>query len=158
MAKELNPDIHPWMRQDWESQPAWDAFRAYQRLRNTSLVAPDIDKSYSTVAKWCADHLWVERVRHMDNHVATAEVDSYAEELAAVKNKHMQLSDKLMDHLDTLLNGYVKRGTEPSVRWTQAFVAVTKAQVDALKLRPLDAGQTQRLESVVSRLQEVLEG
>jgi hypothetical protein len=157
MAKELSGE-HPWIRQEWESQPAYDAFRAYQRLRNSNLVCEEIGKSRSLVTKWCAENLWVERVRHMDNHVATSEVDSYAEELARVKNKHMTLADKLLDHLETLLNGFIARGVDPSVRWTQAFIAATKAQEVALKMRPMEANQTARLEDLQRRLAEIVEG
>lgn len=157
MAKELSGE-HPWIRQEWESPPAYDAFRAYQRIRNATQVAREIGKSRSLVTKWCAENMWVERVRHMDNHVAAAEVDDYASELAKVKTKHMALSDKLLDHLDTLLNGYIARGTEPPMRWTQALVAATKAQESALKLRPMNMEQAERLESLRRRLEEIVEG
>lgn len=157
MAKELSGE-HPWIRQEWESPQAYDAFRAYQRTRNVTTVAEEIGKSRSLVTKWSADHRWVERVRHMDNHVATTEVDSYAEELARVKNKHMTLADKLLDHLETLLNGFISRGVDPSVRWTQAFVAATKAQEVALKMRPMDVAQSSRLEELQRRIAEIVEG
>lgn len=157
MAKELSGE-HPWVRQEWESPPAYDAFRAYQRTRNVTAVAEEIGKSMSLVTKWSADHRWIERVRHMDNHVATSEVDGHAEDFARVKNKHMALADKLLDHLDTLLNGFIARGHDPSVRWTQAFIAATKAQEAALKLRPLDVAQSGRLEAIQRRIAEIVEG
>ena len=156
MARELS-DEHPWIRQEWESIQAYDAFRTYQRLRDLQACADDLGKSLSLMRKWSAENRWVERCRHMDNHVATKEVDDYAGELAKVKSRHMAIADKLLDHLDTLLNGFMARGVEPSVRWTQAFIAATKAQEVALKMRPLDQAQSARLDELRRRLEEIVE-
>lgn len=147
-----------WVRQPWESEPAYTAFRAYQRLRNLEKVANELGKNIAHIRGWSASHLWRVRITAMDNHVATAEVDSYAEELAKVKNRHMQLTDKLLDHLNWLLDQYIAKRAEVSVRWTQAFVAATKAQEAALKLRPMDMAQASRLDDLKRQLQAIVEG
>lgn len=158
MADDITPESRPWMRQEGESEPAWEAFRVYMRTREVTETARQLSKARSTVQKWSDRYDWPERIRAMDNHVQTAEVDSYADELAAVRNRHMRITDKLLDHLDHLLDKMIARGLDPSVRWTQAFVAATKAQEAALKMRPMDVAQSMRLESLAERLAHALEG
>lgn len=149
--------LHPWMRQEGESTPAYEAFRSYLRLRNVGKVCEDLGKSISLIGKWCAEKDWVERTRAYDNHVASAEVDQFAEELAKVRNRHLVLTEKLLDHLDTRLDQMIAANTDPTVRWTQAFVAATKAQIDAVRLREANTPTSDKLEAVLGKVAELVE-
>lgn len=147
-----------WSRQEWETTPAWEAFREYQRLRNTTKVGESLGKADSLIRKWSGEHLWIWRVKEMDNHIQNASVDDHVEELAAVKRRHMAITDKLLDHLDKLLDQFIERKSDVSVRWTNAFIAATKAQEAALRLRPIDIAQAGKLDRIRQQLEEVLEG
>lgn len=149
---------HPWTRRDNESTPAYEAFRSYMRLRNITHVAPDVGKQLSVIKKWSAQHGWVERMRAYDSYMVEAQVESIADEMAKVRNKHMAITDKLLDHLDRILDDLIEARRTPGMTWTNAFIAATKAQEAAMKLRPADNTQVERVEAVLKKMAVVFEG
>lgn len=154
----MSDEQHPWTRRPDESTPAYEAFRSYMRLRNITQVAPDIGKSLGLVKRWSSTHDWVERMRAYDTYLSTSQVESVAEEMAKVRNKHMAITDKLLDHLDRLLDELIANMRTPGQTWTMAFVAATKAQEAAMKLRPVDTSQSERVEAVLKKMAVVFEG
>lgn len=136
MAEANEP--YPWVRQDDETEVAYEAFRTYLNLgsrRTMRLTAETVGKNPSLMERWAQRHDWRERARAFDRHMDSAETDGLAEELARVRNRHMELTNKLLDHLDHRLDHYIQTNQDPSVRWTQALSAATKAQEAALRLR-----------------------
>lgn len=147
---------YPWMRQDGETNPSYEAFRAYMRLRSTTKVAEELEKSITLVTGWCTRHRWVERMAAYDSHIARAETDDYAGELAKVRTRHVELTDKLLDHLDRRLDAMISMDVDPTVRWTQAFIAATKAQIQAVTLREQNREHS-LLDTVLRKLEQVEE-
>lgn len=136
-------DPHPWTRRDNESTPAFEAFRTYLNQgagsRTVRNVAQELDKSSTVIGRWSSEHGWIERARAYDSYLITAETDGHAEELAKVRNRHMGLAHKLLDRLEENLE-LLPRGADPTIRWTTAFSAATKAQQVATTMREDRAG------------------
>lgn len=136
-------DPHPWTRREDESTPAFEAFRTYLNQgasRTVRGVAQELDKSSTIVGQWSSRHSWVERARAYDSYLITAETDGHAEELIKVRNRHMGLANKLLDRLDRNLD-LLPEGADPSIRWTTAFSAATKAQQVATTMKQDKAGE-----------------
>lgn len=147
-------DPYPWTRRDNETDPAYDAFRTYLNMgreRNTRSVAQILGKSRQIIEGWSSRHEWVSRIIAYDRHMETASTDGHAEELKRVRGRHMDVSKKLLDHLDQRLDHYIASNQDPSVRWTQAFSAATKAQEAALRMRE-DSQQHGALERAIELL------
>lgn len=150
-------DPHPWTRREEETTPAYDAFRTYLNQggsRSTANVAQELSKSKTQIDRWSGQHSWVERARAYDSYLMTAETDGHAEELARVRNRHMALADKLLDHLDHRLDDFIEKNQDPSVRWTQAFSAGTKAQESATRMRE-QGKESGLLEQILAKVQRL---
>lgn len=130
-------DPHPWTRRGGETAPAFEAFRTYLNMggsRAIQKVARELSKSDALIKGWSAQHDWIERARAYDSYLITAETDGHAEELARVRNRHMGLAHKLLDRLEENLD-LLPRGADPTIRWTTAFSAATKAHQVATTMR-----------------------
>lgn len=155
MTEGQQPDFLP--RRDDESPPAYDAFCAYLNMggsRSTSNVAQELGKSKTQIDRWCTTHAWVERAREYDSYLMTTVTDGHAEELARVRNRHMALADKLLDHLDRRLDDFIEHNQDPSVRWTQAFSAGTKAQESATRMKE-QGKESGMLEQILAKVQKL---
>jgi len=161
-------DQHPWTRRgpskDYprgESSTAYDAFRVYMRLgkdRSLNSVCEEIGKTITLIKRWCKAYEWVSRAAAYDSYLLTAEVDGEATELSRVRNKHLDVADKLLDHLSSNMALW-EAGQDPSVRWTQAFAAAAKVQQMALTLREKESAADQELiDRVMSMLEKQAEG
>lgn len=151
------PQPYPWTRREDESTPAYDAFRTYLNMgteRSTAAVARELGKSKTLMDRWSGTHSWADRVRAHDDYLMTAETDGHAEELARVRNRHMALADKLLDHLDRRLDDFIEHNQDPSVRWTQAFSAGTKAQESATRMRE-QGKESGLLEQILAKVQKL---
>lgn len=151
------PEPYPWTRREDETTPAYEAFRAYLNMggsRSTANVARELGKTKTVMDRWSSMHAWVERARAYDSYLMTAETDGHAEELARVRNRHMALADKLLDHLDNRLDDFIENNQDPSVRWTQAFSAGTKAQESATRLRE-QGKESGVLEQILAKIQKL---
>lgn len=151
------PEPYPWTRRENETEVAYEAFRTYlnqgaeRSLANTSKA---VGKTAGLMERWSQTHEWKARVLAYDRHMDAASTDGLAEELAAVRNRHLTLSEKLLDHLDARLDYYIAGNQDPSVRWTQAFSAATKAQEAALRMRETGK-ESGMLEKAMAILEEL---
>jgi hypothetical protein len=144
---------YPWTRRQGESNPAYEAFRVYMTERSTTKVAEQLGKSVTLTTRWCTDHDWVERVTAYDRHLVTAETDGHAEELARVRSRHLNITDKLLDHLEANMDRW-PAGHDPSIRWTQAYGAATKAHQAALQMKN-DAKGEGVLEQILAKIERL---
>lgn len=151
-------DVHPWTRRDNESTPAYAAFQAYLRLglkRSLKLAAEELGKTETLLASWSTKHGWVERVSAYDSYILTAEVDGYADQVASVRSRHMEVTEQLLDHLMVNLSLW-KPGQDPSIRWTQAFAVALKSQQSAMTLREerskAETGMVDKIIEIMDRL------
>jgi len=155
-------DPYPWTRREGESEPAYDAFRMYLNMgadRTYEKVSEQSQKSTALIAKWGRLNKWRARVLAYDQHMETAATDGHAEEMRRVRQGHLQLSEKLLDHLDRRLDEYITANADPSVRWTQAFSAATKAQEAALRMKETgkESGMLERAIEMLERIQSQAE-
>lgn len=156
MAEGTDP--YPWIRQNNESPERYEAFREYMHMgenRSLKAVAAKIGKSVRLINNWSAQDHWPARLLAYDQYLQTAETDGHADEMRRVRSKHLTISDRLLDLLDKRLGDFERTNTDPTVRWTQAFTAATKAQESALRMRdssPL-SGQLERALELLERLE-----
>jgi hypothetical protein len=125
---------HIWQRRDTESNPAYEAFRAYMRIRSCSKVSQELGKSTTLITRWSSEHDWVERVTAYDRHLALAETDGMVHALAETRDKNLALMDKLRGLLDSRLDDFIENRQDPTIRWTQACVAMTKIEANSLAM------------------------
>ena len=118
----------PWERQQGESEPAWEAFKAYRDMgdkRTLTAVAERLQKSNTLIRRWQNRWGWRERVRAYDN-----ELDRQAREKAVKDRREMtqrhigiavQLQKKAVEALSMLdveamtpkdIREYIKMATE----------------------------------------------
>lgn len=148
---------YSWTRREDETTPAYEAFRAYLNLggkRSLLNVAQELSKSEQMLKRWSAQYSWVERARAYDSYLMVAETDGHAEELARVRNRHMALADKLLDHLDRRLDDFIEHNRDPSSGWTQAFSAGTKAQESATRMKE-QGKESGLLEQILAKVQKL---
>lgn len=145
-----------WTRRDNESNPAYEAFRTYMTLRSTTKVATELGKSLTLITRWCADHSWVERVTAYDRYVATADTDGMVHALAEVRDKNLALMDKLRTLLDSRLDDFIEHKQDPTIRWTQACVAMTKIEANSLAMADTKKS-TEKIDSIMALVDRALE-
>ena len=111
---------HPWIRQDGESSPAYEAFRTYMVIRSTTKVAEELAKSDTIIKRWCGQWNWVDRLVAYDRYTAQAETDGIVDAVVQARNENLELVKTLRDHLRNRLADYVRTKTDPSMRWISA--------------------------------------
>lgn len=151
------PEQYPWLRREDETSRAYEAFKIYLEMgpdRSCKRVGEEVGKSTTLMENWSADNLWVERVRAFEQFLMEAQTDGYASELASVRERHMAIAAKLMGHLDARLDDFIRTKSDPTIRWTNAFVAAAKVDQTALTLREdaKSAEQLDRVEKLVEKL------
>ena len=124
-----------WERRDNESNPAYEAFRAYMRVRSTTKVAEELGKSVTLTTRWCTEHDWVERIKEYDSYLVNADVDGEINRLGQSRDKILDLMDKLADLLNMVLDDHIKRREPPTVRWSQAANICAQIQRNYLMLK-----------------------
>lgn len=134
---------YPWVRQAWDTNRSYEVFRDYLHMgpENRSLRAVANmagNSAISVIENWSSQHKWAERVAAYDAHMDTAATDGMANQIASVREKHIELADKLLDHLSHRLDVYIQRDHDPSIRWIQAFATAAKVQAGAFALRDTD--------------------
>lgn len=146
-----------WTQREGEPPLAYQAFRSYLKLRNVPQVAVDQERAKTTCDGWSKKWQWAERGRAYDAHLLSAETDGMVDAITRVRQKHLDLADKLLDHLDTRLDDAILRKQDPTVRWTQAFAAAVKAQQGAFLIRD-DARTSEDLktaEELIRRIESI---
>lgn len=146
----------PWMRRDDESHRAYEGFRLYLKLRSQNKVATEMDNSMTIVSRWCAQHDWVKRATAYDSYVVNAEADGAQHDVAVSKNANLTLVGELRDHLRTLLAIHVQRKEPPTVRWTQALVAMVRLEEAAFKITD-EAKTSEKVVRVEALLEKLIE-
>ena len=153
---------YPWMRVPGESSTAYAAFKVYMNQgvkRSLRGVGREMDgNKQSAINGWSTDNDWVARAAAFDSYLTTAEVDGITDQLTNVRNKHLDVASKVLDHLMGNAIRW-KPGEDPSIRWTTAFTAVTKLQHAALTLRDTGANaDTELVDKIMKALAERAEG
>ena len=152
----MDEQDRPWMRRDDESHRAYEGFRLYLKLRSQNKVAEEMGNSMTIVSRWCAQHSWVARATAYDSHITNAELDGAVHEVAESKNKNLDLVRKLREHLSDRLDDFIRTKNDPSVRWTQALIAMIRLEEAAFNVT--DTAKTNekivRVEALLERLIE----
>lgn len=143
---------HIWQRRDTESNPAYEAFRTYMRVRSTTKVAEELGKSVTLTTRWCSEHDWVARVTAYDSHITLAETDGMVHALAETRDKNLALMDKLRGLLDSRLDDFIARRDDPTIRWTQACIAMTKIEANSLAM-----GETKKSSEKIANIEALVE-
>lgn len=151
-----------WTRRETETVPAWSAFKTYLDLgadRSLSRCAKEVGKSIQLVSGWSVQHDWVERCRAFDRHIQEAQTDGLINQMAETRDKNLALMDKLREHLSRRLDTFIRLDQDPSVRWTQALMAMAKVEANSLVLGAQDktSDSVARVESLVARLEEEMD-
>lgn len=128
-------DKRPWERRDTESNPAYEAFRAYMRIRSCTKVATELGKSVTLVTRWSSEHAWVSRITAYDSYLATADTDGEVNRLGQSRDKILDLMDKLVDLLNMVLDDHIAKREPPTVRWSQAANICAQIQRNYLMLK-----------------------
>lgn len=154
----MSEEEHPWVQRkdDGETARAYAAFRAYMNLgpKRTLAKAAEVEgKKPSQFEEWSVRYQWVARCAAYDSYVVSAEVDGFAQQMASVRSRHMELTDMLLDRLKDNLTR-LPPGADPSIRWTTAFSAGVKAHRDALSLREDDGKTNGVLEDILVTLRK----
>lgn len=147
-------------RGDAESNPAYDAFRAYMRVRSTTKVAEELGKSLTLITRWCSEHDWVERITEYDSYLANADVDGEVNRLGQSRDKVLDLMDKLTRLLDMVLDDHMARREPPTVRWSQAANIAAQVQRNFLLLKSdqKSSESVVRVEKLVERIEALAAG
>lgn len=145
-------DKRAWERRDSESNPAYEAFRAYMRIRSTPKVATELGKSETLITRWCTANDWVARLAEYDSYLANADVDGELNRLGQSRDKVLDLMDKLTRLLDLVLDDHLEKREPPTVRWSQAANVAANVQRNFLLMK----SETKSSESVV-RVEKLVE-
>lgn len=153
-------DKRPWERRDSESNPAYEAFRAYMRARSTTKVAAELSKSDTLIKRWCGEHDWVARLSAYDSYLATADTDGEINRLGQSRDKVLDLMDKLTHLLDLVLDDHLAKREPPTVRWSQAANIAAQVQRNFLLLKSetKSSESVVKVEALVQRMEKLAAG
>jgi hypothetical protein len=151
---------HIWTIRDGETAKAYNAFRTYMlqgsersldKTRQALGMASD-----SQLGNWSSKKVWnwQERVAAYDSYVTEAQVDGYAQQMASVRTYHMDITQRLLVHLDGNMALW-KPGQDPSIRWTQALAVALKSQQQALQLREETDKPNGLMEQIINHLRKL---
>jgi hypothetical protein len=144
-----------WTRRDGESTPAYDAFKEYLHqgaTRSNAKVAHALGKSITLMNRWSSAHDWVDRSVAYDSYVMAADTDGMIHALAETRDKNLALMDKLRGLLDSRLDDFIERRDDPTIRWTQACIAMTKIEANSLAM-----GETKKASEKVIAIEALIE-
>lgn len=152
-------ESYVWTRRDAETEPAYVAFKVYLDMgsdRSLSKLADRLNKSVQLLAGWSSKHSWQDRVKAFDRHVAEAETDGLVHAIAESRDKNLALMDKLRGLLDSRLDDFIARRDDPTIRWTQACMAMAKIEANSLMMK--DSQKTdERVEAVLKMAERIEE-
>jgi hypothetical protein len=148
-----------WTRRDGESPQAYEAFKTYLHQgadRSLAKVGEVLGKSTPLMERWSVTHDWVERTIPYDSFIADAATDGMVHALAETRDKNLALMDKLRGLLDSRLDDFIAKRDDPTIRWTQACIAMTKIEANSLAM-----GETkksaEKIESITALVERALE-
>ena len=96
---------NPWERKPGESSQAYAAFCVYRDLpygdapekRSLSKAGQKLNKNRATLSGWSSKWEWQERCREYDNELQRDEFTARKRKIKRMQEKHLALSDELMD-------------------------------------------------------------
>jgi hypothetical protein len=144
-----------WTRRDDESSVAYEAFKEYihqGESRSLRTVAEALSKSEALMKRWSSAYDWPARSRDYDSYIVTADTDGMVHALAETRDKNLALMDKLRGLLDSRLDDFIERRDDPTIRWTQACIAMTKIEANSLAM-----GETKRASEKVIAIEALIE-
>ncbi|MFJ9029803.1 hypothetical protein ACIRQP_14970 [Streptomyces sp. NPDC102274] len=148
------------MRQDAESDPAYEAFAVYRDMgsaRTLGETGQTVGKSLGLMKNWSFTHGWVERARAYDQHLTGVATESYAVMVRKTTAQQSALTDKLFDRLNESLD-QLESGEDPTMRWTQAFSAACKARTTLLDYNKPESPKHTELSEKITAIIEKLGG
>jgi hypothetical protein len=149
-------ESHVWIRRTTETHPAYEAFRVYLKLRSCSKVAAELGKSAAVMERWSREHSWVDRCIAYDRYIGGADTDGMVHVVADARDKNLALMDKLRGLLDSRLDDFIARRDDPTMRWTQACIAMTKIEANSLMMGKNEAS-TEKIETIMAMMDKVIE-
>lgn len=148
-----------WTRRENESSVAHDAFKTYLyqgKDRSHANVAEAVGKSVQLMNRWAAAHDWRARSVAYDSYIAQADTDGMVHALAESRDKNLALMDKLRGLLNDRLDDFIGRREDPTVRWTQACMAMAKIEANSLLLGKEDK-TSEKVETIMAMMDKVIE-
>jgi len=144
-----------WTRRNGESTVAYTAFKEYLHQgteRSLASVGIVLGKSTALMERWSATHDWVARSVAYDGYVMSADTDGMVHALAETRDKNLALMDKLRGLLDSRLDDFIARRDDPTIRWTQACIAMTKIEANSLAM-----GETKKSSEKIANIEALVE-
>lgn len=153
----MTAEPYPWVRRTTERGKAYDAFQAYLRQgprRTITAAAEDVGISRDSAQELSTRHDWVARSIAYDQHIASAATDGLANQMASARDDNLALADKLREHLVNQLEGCMREGEDPSVRWSQALGAMVRLEEHAFRLKddPKTSAARDKVQGLLDRL------
>lgn len=148
-----------WTRRENESSVAHDAFKTYLyqgKDRSLANVGEALGKSTALMERWSATHDWVARSVAYDRYIATADTDGMVHALAESRDKNLALMDKLRGLLDQCLDDHITKREPPTIRWTQACMAMAKIEANSLLLGKEDKA-SEKVDTIMAMMDKVIE-
>jgi len=144
-----------WTRRNGESTVAYTAFKEYLhqgKTRSLRSVAEALSKSETLMKRWSSEYDWPERSVAYDGYVMSADTDGLIHALAETRDKNLALMDKLRGLLDSRLDDFIARRDDPTIRWTQACIAMTKIEANSLAM-----GETKKSSEKIANIEALVE-
>lgn len=148
-----------WTRRENETSVAHDAFKTYLyqgKDRSLANVGKALGKSTALMERWSAAHDWVSRSVAYDKYVDSASTDGMVHALAKSRDGNLALMDKLRGLLDSCLDDHITRREPPTIRWTQACMAMAKIEANSLLLGKEDK-TADKVETIMAMMDKVIE-
>ena len=159
MTRPRQVEPYPWTRGPTESEQAYEGFQTYLRLgpgRSIAKAAAKLGKTNQALEPWSRKYGWVARVRQYDEYVMNAQTDGLAHQMTEARDENLELVRKLRSHLSDRLDDFIEKRQDPTVRWTQAIIAMAKLESNAFLIRD-DAKTTERIERIETLVERALQ-
>jgi|SRR5687768_3779741 len=147
-----------WERRDDESDPAWEAFRVYLMWgsrRTLDRLCKNQGKSHQLISGWASKHEWRKRCMAFDSYAVEAPTDGMVHALAESRDKNLALIEKLRTLLSLRLDVFMDKMDDPTVRWTQALVAMAKIEENVLLMNKDSDKTPEKVAKVEAMLAEL---
>jgi len=93
VPEDLEGDPEPWKRQEFDTDPSWEAFTMYRDMglgRSLAQVAENLGKSTTIMERWSSQRYWRYRVWMYDIHVDEQTQAEHMEEIHEMRGRHAQ--------------------------------------------------------------------
>lgn len=95
LPRALSTDVDPWERQPDESEPAWEAFKAYREMgreRSQVRVAAQVGKNVNLISRWSKRWSWIRRAYEYELLLDRRAREETMREIGAMARRHAQQS------------------------------------------------------------------